>query len=420
MTILFSPIGLSDPMTDRGDGPMLRIVRIYQPDEVVLFLSPEIARYQALDSRYTKAIELLVEATGQKMPEITIFESKQEAVHVHDYYIDELELILNGIAKRTKETILLNASSGTPAMQQALVALAAFGRMDLKTLQVEPRPTDLTQKDVAFDLSQAWDRNPDNHDPKNNAVSRILAVPLPNFSDRLQRENIIALIKEYDYAVANRLAQQVSSISPDTLEMIAALEARLNLDGESHAQVFNRIGFPYDPANQLAEYLYMLEVRLDKEQWADFIRAISPAIQDTFIGVLRPFLPESKYLKQNCDGTFSRKNDRVKIRSDERLNGVFKKAQKNISNYMLKDLVNEYFDSNVERVVDTKQKLSDLRELEKASRNQWSHEITKVDKTEMEKKGGLSLEKALAYLFELNDVKPGLYDSINELVLSKL
>ena len=41
--ILFSPVGTADPITALGDGPMLHIVRHYQPSVVVLFLSPAVA-----------------------------------------------------------------------------------------------------------------------------------------------------------------------------------------------------------------------------------------------------------------------------------------------------------------------------------------------------------------------------------------
>ena len=65
MSVLFSPIGTADPLTQLGDGPMLHIVRHYRPERVVLFLSPKMAQLQEQDQRYTKAIELLsVECHG--------------------------------------------------------------------------------------------------------------------------------------------------------------------------------------------------------------------------------------------------------------------------------------------------------------------------------------------------------------------
>lgn len=64
MTTLFSPVGTADPITQLGDGPLLHIIRHRKPDRVVLFLSPAMSAYQMQDSRYTKAIELLVEATA--------------------------------------------------------------------------------------------------------------------------------------------------------------------------------------------------------------------------------------------------------------------------------------------------------------------------------------------------------------------
>ena len=141
MSVLFSPIGTVDPLTQLGDGPMLHIIRHYRPERVVLFLSPEMAEYQEQDQRYTKAIELLsAECHEGDVPTIELVKSNTTDVYKFDVYISEFEQKLNEIGKENGgDTILVNASSGTPAMEEALVALGAFGRLNLTPLQV-PTP----------------------------------------------------------------------------------------------------------------------------------------------------------------------------------------------------------------------------------------------------------------------------------------
>ena len=98
MTILFSPVGTADPITQLGDGPMLHIVRNRRPDRVVLYMSPAMAAFQQADERYTKAIELLAESIKMPVPEIKLIESRFEEVYRFDRYIEEFEPLLKQYA----------------------------------------------------------------------------------------------------------------------------------------------------------------------------------------------------------------------------------------------------------------------------------------------------------------------------------
>ena len=59
--ILFSPIGGTDPIKYQRDGSLLHICRVYQPDEIYLYLSKEMLSRSEKDDRYCKTIELLGE-----------------------------------------------------------------------------------------------------------------------------------------------------------------------------------------------------------------------------------------------------------------------------------------------------------------------------------------------------------------------
>ena len=52
--VLFSCIGTTDPVRGEHDGPMLHILRHYQPDSVWLFLTPEIRALAEKDKRLEK------------------------------------------------------------------------------------------------------------------------------------------------------------------------------------------------------------------------------------------------------------------------------------------------------------------------------------------------------------------------------
>ena len=137
MRVLFSPVGTSDPMTTLGDGPMLHIARHYAPDKIVLLLSPAMRRYEDHDGRYTHALGLLAEAAGRAAPKVELVCSRVDSVHRYDCYIREFEEHLARLAhENAGAEIVANVTSGTPAMQQALVAIDAFGRYGLRAVQV--------------------------------------------------------------------------------------------------------------------------------------------------------------------------------------------------------------------------------------------------------------------------------------------
>lgn len=422
MSILFSPIGTADPVTLLGDGPMLHIVRKYKPEKVVLFLSPAMAQNQRLDARYTKAIEMLVEESGENGSEVAIIESNQQDVHVYDYYIDEFESILKSIREdNQKATILVNTSSGTPAMQQALVALDAFGRLNLKPLQVStprkgPNKQDDRENPDRFDLATLWELVRElERDSKDS--NRILEVSSPNFGDRLLRESIRTLIRQYDYAAASKLAAQVRNIQPELKELIEVTELRLNLDAQRPVSVFGGTDCAFDRANSLSEYLYMLEVRLAQEQWADFLRAMTPAVTETMLNVLDPYVHRSRYMIQTPKGKLEQKLDIDKISADEGLGRLFSsflekgKPPYYLTNDPLLDLIRRFSQDDSEL-----EKLQALRDLERKCRNHLAHEIKQVNKERIEREGGITLEKAMSYFFELNGTAPGLYSRINMII----
>ncbi|WP_418315864.1 type III-A CRISPR-associated CARF protein Csm6, partial [Senegalimassilia anaerobia] len=238
MVTLFSPVGTADPVTQLGDGPLLHIIRHRRPDRVVLFLSPAMTEFQQQDERYTRAIGLLAESVGIPAPEVQLIESSFEEVYRFDRYIEEFEPILKDLSGEGE--VLVNTSSGTAGMSQALVALGSFGRLNLELLQVlTPKRGINSSNDREnpnkYNLGLLWELNQDN---ESGAACRIVSVATPNFSERLLRGNVITLVQGYEYEAAYKLACQMSTGSDATRQMIEAAACRLNLDGGLPAKVF--------------------------------------------------------------------------------------------------------------------------------------------------------------------------------------
>lgn len=427
MSVLFSPIGTADPLTQLGDGPMLHIVRHYRPERVVLFLSPKMAEYQEQDQRYTKAIELLSERHGGDVPTIELVKSSTTDVYKFDVYISEFEQKLNEIGKENGgDTILVNASSGTPAMEEALVALGAFGRLNLTLLQVltprkGPNKKEDRENPHKYELDFLWECNLDNEEGRS---CRILEVKTPNFSDRLLLENIRFLTARYNYVAAVRLAKQARTISPEARMMIEAAVDRLNLKGQKSAQVFARSDMAYlsSAAGLVAEYISILEIMLEQGRWADFMRALTPALTETMLRYLRPVLPDHRYLQRpSKPGNY--KYDAELIRKDATLRRIIPLGSdgrpKNpyLNNTILDKLIDEYCQDGV-----LINKLHRLYNFEHApeNRNTIAHAIVPINKRDIERNGRMTMKEVMQSLLELNEVRPGLYKRINEAICKLL
>lgn len=450
MVTLFSPVGTADPLTQLGDGPMLHIVRYYKPDRVVLFLSPEMTAYESQDHRYTDAIRLLCKLTGQAAPSVEMVKSSRSDVQHFDAFIGVFEDQLKRIRKQDKHVdILANVSSGTPAMEQALVALGAFGEYNMRLLQV-PTPRggrngrDDRENPVEFDLETLWELNPDNYE--NAGVNRVEEVSLPNFKDRIIRQNVKALLDGYDYDAALILARQSPQIPDQVLSQVKAASDRLNLAMPSS-------GRQPTAYQKLSEYLSVQEVRMKQGRWADFVRAMTPAYTHTAILQLQKHgLPPSKYLlsKSNDDDGYTDRLSFAAIEGDEKLSttlsDVLEKQSRfvHIENWMLEKLINVYCPEEISF------KFQLVRALEEGSRNDLAHKIVRANKDEIERAGWekacekarksglgsdyltsefgrrgwdagkITFEEVMNALLELAGVNSGKYDDINRQIFGLL
>lgn len=417
MNILFSPVGTADPITQLGDGPMLHIVRHYKPERIFLFLSPKMCKLEREDRRYERAIELLAQDVGQYRPQVELIESNVEEVHRFDSFIGVFEEELNRIRKEclgksSTGSLLVNASSGTPAMEQALVALGAFGWTPLKVIQVATPRHDSSEKEdrenpSTYDLDTLWELNPDN---ESGRPRRTEEVELPNFRERLLRESVISLVESYDYEAALKLISKSDTFPVQARNRIKAMRDRLNLSrGTSEAEM-------------LSNGLLLLVARMRQGHWADFVRFLTPVLTATVERQLERQegepLPRARYLIKEGD----RYTDKLNVHSigeDGKLSRILQKNIQGkephfITNRSLSDLVDEYCSAGKEKSL-----VRGLVRFEKkASRNEFAHRLTPADKERIESSGGMSFEEVIEALFKLNDEELGKIDNFNHGILS--
>lgn len=438
MKILFSPVGTADPLTMLGDGPMLNIVRYHHPDKVVLFFSPKMAMYQERDARYTKAIKLLCTSEGAVCPELELVESSHQAVYQFDHYIEEFEGILTRLkAENPKATIMVNVSSGTPAMEQALVALGSFGHLDIQMLQVITPRKDINDRSDRedpdnYELEVLWECS---FDEACDTTNRIHVVESPNFGARLLRENARTLVAQYEYEAAAKILSSLRGASGKALSAVRATADRLNLDHKPElGQKFNAAEVAYRPPssleNQLAEYIWVMEVRYQQGHWAEFARSVTPALSKLVLLALRPYLSEAEWAILNKEGKLE-KEDYRQVEGSKYLGSI--------AHDVLTDRRKVYFLSNNDLMglLDAAQKngslknrelcqaLHKVRRFESRCRNKIAHEIRLTSRQALEDISGCKLAHVEGWLFQSynelvddNPIEPGMYDRINDWILS--
>ncbi len=436
MKVLFSPVGKADPMTELGDGPMLHIVRYERPDKVVLYLSPDMAKIQRKTKCYTKAIKLLAKSLGTDVPLIETIESERDEVHRFDIYIAEFESHLKRLAADGNE-VVVNVSSGTPGMCQALVAIGSFGRIGIRMLQVSGGPKHVKRPDFTkVKIKKFWKVC---QKAEAKGKCRATEVCTPNFNHRLMCENVKALIRDFDYGAAYEMIADEHSISDHAKELIKGAEARLTLDQNVAAQTFGfaRIGrkdLSYKSQAPILEYLYAMEVRLKQRHYAEFMRSLTPALTELMHMALQAYLPDEKYCRYNENGSpcfyeraIEQDSELMELLGDRyKSKGINKPTF--IQNYNYYRLVVHYCDNQ-----DLKNKFRALRYAESESRNQLAHMLTKSSKESIEKSCEMELQAIMDMLYEAYDIvkansdalknvpaEPGLYNRINELIESKL
>lgn len=236
-TILFSPIGGTDPIANSNlrDGSMLHICRCYMPDKVYLYMSNEILSFQEQDQRYTYCLDMLGDKLQHKFEYQIIARRNMRNVQEFDPFYREFRKIIIDIQKNMTEedTLLLNISSGTPAMKSALLVLKTLGEFSCKAIQVTTPDASMNNHDgykehKKHDVKTLWELDEDNEEGFENRCS---VVKCPTLM-QIQQENYVRkLLDEYDYAAAYEIAKMLpEEITANYMGLLRMAERRILLD----------------------------------------------------------------------------------------------------------------------------------------------------------------------------------------------
>ncbi|NHM16484.1 hypothetical protein GMI69_07420 [Eggerthellaceae bacterium zg-887] len=442
--VLFSPVGSTDPLSKNvledgtiahHDGSMLHICRAYKPELVVLYFSQEMQRAEAADHRYTESLQLLGEELGYEI-EVRCEPQESFATEAHDYdlFYNDFENIIRSIRRNYPHyEILLNVSSGTPSMKTALYLLANYLPFKTHPIQVATPLKKSNRSDwlqAAGGLAEVWKKNADSQP---NCESRCTDVEYENLNARMTKRSIRKLIDAYDYAAALALAEDIKEhLSSKTIPYLAAAVDRANQNwdkitdqeivdafklpkcgdalsrasttipvGENNpfAKAFKKAvaSLPEgsleagDENGALSEYLLWMQMKQKREDYADFVRGLTPAlfrlmqvavddieglkIEET--GCERSEKGVPKLDKNKIESILSKrvqdKNKRQRLLS--KLVGK-ESQQRTLNSYVYDKIIEELFNNNDHPWASD---LIKLRKIEELVRNQAAHEIRGID-----------------------------------------
>ena len=411
-TVLFSPIGGTDPISEKNcyDGALLHIARHYIPEKIYMYMSKEIMDNHAKDNRYLYCLDRLYERLGKKY-EYVIYE-RPDLVHVQEfnYFYFEFKEILTNIRNEIGEdsTLLLNISSGTPAMKSALMVLATLGQLDCKTIQVVTPERGMNEHQHGKeDFHELWEINPDNEP---DAVNRCEEVKCPSL-DIIQQENHIKkMLREYDYAAALEIAEEIPSRYTETyIDLLKMADRRILLDFSEVDKVLVKtkvysIAIKASDQRVLFEYALMLDIKLKRHEYADFIRAISPLITELF----------KRIVKCQCnidvDKFYDSKSGKwkeAKLKSDpqgKEILGILSKAYENMGGFRANSPV---YATHLKEIAEAKQAgaeviplMQELRKVEEKLRNSASHTMVSVTEKTILHESGFTAEQIMKKLRE--------------------
>jgi len=485
--VLFSPVGGTDPLSNDNyqDGPILHIVRNYRPERIVLFLSQEMLRFHKEDNRYIKSLYLLygeflkqenpeqpekltentlrpqqqftIENTGLELyqignmqVEVIVREELSEVQDFNTFYREFPRWIHYSMKELGEEdTLLLNVSSGTPAMKGCLLSMQLLQDIHCKVIQVSTPVRRMNEhRHSGFNLEEAWENNIDNLEGFSNRCTEVL---VPDFTYMIQENQIKRLIQEYDYKGALALAESLPK--ERTEEYLAFLKMALQrslLDMDSVEDFLKqnkgKFQFPVKKAGGkeaeksclVFEYCLQMQLKLARGDFDGFIRSLTPVIWDLYFQIIEKDLglPISRYIKNVYSDTKVRywklnslqqpndeKGQKIYTALSTKMNFQVSSRKLTVYSSHFLDLIQAYHPLDL-----VKKTSGELRAVEKNLRNMVAHQMIPVteniilEKTKFTPKEIMDKVKLLystAYQ-DLGEEKWASYDRMNESILQLL
>lgn len=432
-TILYSAVGMTDPISNFRDGSLLHICRIYKPDKVYILMSREVVRHHNEDNRYIYCLEKLSEKINHTFEIVEI--QKDDLVEVQNYDVvypiikENIQSILDNMDET--DSLIVNIGSGTPAMKyslQMLSALADYNFIPINVSTPEKSSNPHMENQNKYDPAEMWELNEDNDDFVDRSFKTTSPLMLKDFYDN----SLEKLIKNYNYAGALTLVRSLNFYSDKLENLLVAANSRLQLNFGQAQRILQSFKFqmPFtDARKKIFEYALALGVKIKNKNYGDYVRAITPLL----------FEINSLVLKTECgfnlaDYTYCDPRDKNKIYWDkDKLSGTeFDKAlnesYKNFNygivfNDNLRTLITYFLSKKNPQLYDT---IDKLNKFEIKMRNKAAHTMISITSDSVKKETGQTPEgtyadlKKVFNLIHISTKDWDSYDKMNRFIINHL
>lgn len=445
MRILFTPAGDTDPVRGYRDGAILHILRHYDVDKVILFLTKEMEGKEAEMGCYTKGIYSV-------SPNVSIAIVKSGITDPYNY--ESLTVIQDDFARIYEENPeaewLLNVSSGTPQIK-TVMALLALDYPKAKAIQVLSPEKKSNRGNppcrTSEELVEMLDCNEDNEEDAPNRCKEPLLLLLKRHGVSMQIES---LVKNYEYAGAYELVRLNPNLySETTKKLLQHAMYRRDLMWRQANKVISRykgnllIACP----NDFSEYFQVMELRERKKQYPEFIVKLSPVLMELgikYVEKLNCFHLASccekrrdvkYYIRRNL---LDRRYPKLLVYLETQLGNIFRDGPLYFSTIVR---ICEYLQNNELKGNRNHERITgifgNLRVVEERTRNLVAHEITNLDDCLIQKitaenrnrslgiPGGLRAKDIISLLHEavrliLGRDIPWSYNNLNDKIIESL
>lgn len=432
-TILYSAVGMTDPISNFRDGSLLHICRIYKPDKVYILMSREVVKYHNEDNRYIYCLEKLSEKINHPFEIVKI--QKDDLVEVQNYDVvypiikENIQSILDNMDE--SDSLIVNIGSGTPAMKYSLQMLSALADYNFTPINVstpEKSSNPHMENQNKYDPAEMWELNEDNDDFVDRSFKTTSPLMLKDFYDN----SLEKLIKNYNYAGALTLVRSLNFYSDKLENLLVAANSRLQLNFGQAQRILQSFKFqmPFtDEKKKIFEYALALGVKIKNKNYGDYVRAITPLL----------FELNSLVLKTECgfnldDYTYSDPRDKNKIYWDkDKLSGTeFDKAfTENYQNFRYEIVFNDNLRTLITYFLSKKnpqlyEAIDKLNRFEIKMRNKAAHTMISITSDSVKKETGQTPEetyKDLKKVFDLIHISTkdwDSYDKMNRFIINHL
>lgn len=405
---------------------------------VVLYLSGEMYQHHVQDNRYVYCLEELGKKMSHPFEIEVIVRDELTEVQDYEYFYTEFTKCINDIVAQMDEgdELLLNVSSGTPAMKNALIILATLAEFSFQPIQVSTplkRSNYMDENTKKYEVQEQWEFDEDN-EPQEGDTSRCEEIKSLNLVKLLKVNLLEKHLQAYDYTAALEIARDLKNhISVKATAMIEQANERNQLNTKRVNELAKKIDYqPMPVKNQencdLLEYVLLLQMKVRRKEYADFIRAITPVVFELFYRVLKRQCHID--IKDYCDEKKSGLRWNLEKIKQTEVGDILQKEYAAtgfrggpVYSSQLKPLILHY---SVSEKVNSL--VTDLRHAEEKARNKAAHTIVSITNEKIVKWTDYTAEELLVKIQQLTlFVVPGQdgsiwdsYDRMNEAIMKEI